>query len=65
MHLGPISDNRAKVQEVCGTALGSRIHLSTILLIDESDGDVLGFCEECRIVVLADFVESRSEGQAI
>ena len=58
-------DKQVKVQEVCGTALGSRIHLSTILLIDESDGDVLGFCEECRIVVLDDFVESRSEGQAI
>jgi hypothetical protein len=45
-----MSDNGTE-DRVLGSALGSGVHLYTILLIDEGDCDMLGEFEESGIVV--------------
>jgi hypothetical protein len=46
-------------------ALGSRVHFLSILLVDESDCDVLGFGEQCWVLVLDDLVARGTEDKAI
>jgi hypothetical protein len=64
LNLRSIANDGTEVGVACAS-LGPRVHLLSVLLIDESDGDELGTREEARIGVRDDCVVGRSENETI